>query len=418
MRFIRATAFCVTLTVCAVGTMAQQSRPSTGPQGKSGKTPVPGRAAAGSPRVRAVSSPMPAGEEEIDVEVRDQHLARDEKPLPPELEQLLKNWSTATAGIQRLQGEHLRRVYDLEFEIEKLSEGKFYWEAPDKGRIDVNPVEVTSQLVSARKSGKAKARKKKNGEPFDVETDKGEKWVCDGQKIYDIDVLKKECNVVQLPPNLQGAQIMDSPLPFLFGMPPEKARRRFQLEFSRPINKDEGFAYLTARPRTPQDAQNWSKAEIILDLKTFFPSGVQLTDPAGTKLTVYQFSKLERNKRDWMLLPGVGFNSKTIFQPDLRDIQVNVIGPDGRVEAATGGKVTVPNVIGMDHQDAVIQLERMGFTRKETPERPKSILLEKGPAARNADDAFTVESQEPKPGTEIEMKPGSRIKLTLWDKAK
>jgi TIGR03009 family protein len=416
LRLILATASCVTLIFGIVDAHAQQKRPAAAAQDKSGRAAVP-------PTRKASVTPAAATEDEGRARLPggDNVPVVDDEPLSPELENLLVEWARETAKVKRLQGEHLRREYDLEFETEKLAEGKFYWEAPDKGRIDVNPVQVTQKLIDDRKSGKAKARKKSNGEPFDVQPDKGEKWVCDGLRIYDIDVQKKECSVVQLPPSLQGPSIMDSPLPFLFGMPPEKTKSRFRLKFAKPFNRNDGFAYLTAEPKTQLDAQNWSKAEIILDLKTYFASGVQLTNPAGTRITVYQFSRLERNKGEWFGLPSF-LTQKNIFQPDLRDMQVHVIGPDGQVanleeNADAEGeapKGMVPNVIGMNHQDAVIQLERMGFHRKADEGKQKTILIIPGDPAKKEEDVFTVESQDPKPGTPV--KPGMKVKLTLWNK--
>src|SRR4051794_21903026 len=58
--------------------------------------------------------------------------------VSPEMMQLLKNWEVSTKKIQKLQGEHIRRIYDSVFKVEKLSVGKFYFEAPNKGRMEIS----------------------------------------------------------------------------------------------------------------------------------------------------------------------------------------------------------------------------------------------------------------------------------------
>ncbi|MCA9016684.1 MAG: hypothetical protein KDA77_15230, partial [Planctomycetaceae bacterium] len=82
------------------------------------------------------------------------------EPLPPELEQILKNWETHSKKIEKLEGNHTRYWYDDVFQVEKLSEGKFYYEQPDKGRIDITGVEVPK--------GAQGQKRNKDGKPYQL----------------------------------------------------------------------------------------------------------------------------------------------------------------------------------------------------------------------------------------------------------
>jgi hypothetical protein len=135
---------------------------------------------------------------------------------------------------------------------------------------------------------------------------------------------QKQARVAQLPADMQGKNIMDSPLPFLFGMPPEDAKRRFEMSLMRPIDPKAGKASLHILPRLPQDAASWASADVILDLKTFLPIAVQLVDPAGTKITVYSFSNLKVNENKFIDSIFDQQDPKTRFTPDLRGFKVNV----------------------------------------------------------------------------------------------
>jgi TIGR03009 family protein len=366
------------------------------------------------------------------VELKNDHLNQNVKPLSPELERLLTDWAASSENIKRLEGDHLRRVYDLVYEVEKLSQGRFYYETPDKGRINITPVEITEKMLAQRKSSKVPTKKRKDGTPFELKSDQDECWSCDGSRVYELDVAKKEARVAQLPADMQGKNIMDSPLPFLFGMPPEKAKRRFEMSLMPPIDPKSGRASLHILPRLPQDAASWASADVILDLKTFLPVAVQLVDPAGTKITVYAFSNLKVNENKFFDSLFDKQDPKTRFTPDLRGFNVNVSDggepqmadssdanddsvpvPKRAIQEKPGPRPALVNVVGMAHTDALIQLERQDLKRnKEVPEA-NNIILEAGPDAKNKDDIFTIKSQDPPAGTPLQK--GMKVKLVIWD---
>jgi TIGR03009 family protein len=336
--------------------------------------------------------------------------------LSPAMEQLLVSWANASSKIERFEGEHLRRVYDSVFEVERLSEGQFWYESPDKGRIDVLPTAITQAMKDERDAPDARVRRKKEtGKPYDLVSGKPEKWICDGVRVFEVDVEKKTAQVAQLPPSMQGVSIMDSPLPFLFGMPPDKAKERFRLSFSRPFDQKTGRAYITALPRKEQDAASWSQADVILDLRTFLPIAIQLKDPPGTGVTVYSFRDLHVNKSNWLKTPAQWMKNR--FEPDLRMYHVINIdaAPGQRVAEGPGGArpgvmpPVVPNYVGVPFQKAVDSLKQMGLTKED-----KKVFIYKGTAARKPGDVFNVQSQKPAAGTPINAR--TVVELTLWIK--
>lgn len=327
-------------------------------------------------------------------------LEQRKKQLPPGLYELLEEWHKSSAKIDRLEGEHLRRVYDTVFKVEFMSNGKFYYERPDKGRIDVVPTEITPAMLQARQQGKVPAMKdKETGKIYDLKADKNERWICDGQRVYEIHVDTKEAEVMPLPAGMGGVNIMDSPLPFLFGMPADKAVDRFDLSFTKPLDRASGFAWIKALSRFEVDTHNWKSAEIILDLKNMLPTAVRLVDPAGTKITSYTFNEMKVNEKDWFKLPLMS-RQGNLFQPNLDEYKINTIAQN---------VARVPNVEGMAYQDAVIHLERMGL-KKDGENR--SIFLDKGEPAKRTEDIYRVQKQTPEPGTQIE--PGTQVRLSLY----
>lgn len=239
---------------------------------------------------------------------RPQNAALQVQKLSPQLEYLLQIWSQQSAQIKKLQGTHHRFVYDTVFQVEKRAEGAFYYEAPGKGRIDLKPVAVRKGEVSRRKD-------EKSGQPFKVQPDRAERWICDGSGIWQVNDATKQVDVFPIPKENQGQNIMDGPLPFLFGMPPEKAKMRYELKL---LKEDAQSATIEVHPRLAMDAGNWKKAWVILNKALYLPSAVKLIDPSGNLETVYTFHKFEINKKDPNWIKQFFGGEADPFRPNLQ----------------------------------------------------------------------------------------------------
>jgi hypothetical protein len=106
---------------------------------------------------------------------------------------------------------------------------------------------------------------------------------------------------------------MDGPLPFLFGMKAEQAKRRYHLS----LNAKKTTAteiWLNVIPRWPKDSANWSKATVIIWANTFKPKAVKLLEPTGAE-SVHVFKNIEVN-------PKRGFFDGDPFKPSLRGLKL------------------------------------------------------------------------------------------------
>ena len=137
-----------------------------------------------------------------------------ELQMPRELEQLLLAWERESAKIKKLKGKFHRFVYDGVYFVENRAAGEFWYESPDQGRMDFG----ISQLrpVSIKKGP--------NGEPYTVQQDPLQRWICTGKEIYIIHDSQKLFDRIEIPPQQQGRNIMNGPLPFLFGMKADQAK--------------------------------------------------------------------------------------------------------------------------------------------------------------------------------------------------
>jgi TIGR03009 family protein len=328
--------------------------------------------------------------------------------VDPELWDVLEEWSEKSANVKRLEGEILLRTYDTTFGVERLGEGYFYYASPDKGRLDLNAVPIAPAMLKARNKPDAKVRRK-NGVPFKLESEDPVKWICDGVQVISMRVAEKKASVGQLPKHLRGKNIMDGPLPFLFGLPPLEAVNRFSMVLQQKPTQQNPFAKIQAKPRRSEDAKAWKSAQIILDTNTGLPAHVRLVKPAGTLEEIYSFSELKVNARAGRIKEF--FGSGDPFKVSLRGYQVNVgeTGDDapGRQPMAADrpDRRVVPDLVGMSYKQASTTLSRLGI-------KAKSITSYKGKPAQDKRDENRVRRQKPLADTPItrEMK----VALEFW----
>lgn len=233
------------------------------------------------------TSKTPAGKEE-----RPQVEGMRIQNLDPEVEKILKDWETVTSAFKKLSGTFVRMKYDPVFEVEFRAEGKFVYEAPDKGNYEIKGVDVKG--IVSKKIGK-------DGSPYEMKADLSERWVCTGKEVIKIDEKEKTYEKAPIPPEGQGQNIIDGPLPFLFGMKAERAKKRYKKITL--IKRTDTEIQIEVLPRLPEDASNWQKAVIIIDAKRFVPNAVKLVGPSGAE-TVHKFTNVEVNPPgNWLSNP-------------------------------------------------------------------------------------------------------------------
>lgn len=380
----------------------------------------------------------------------DQKLRPAGEPLrvnnvPPDLMKILKDWEVSSSKIKKLEGKHRRWEYDYVFKVLKRNTGVFYYEAPDKGRIDLEPVPNPDPPKGVKNPPPPMEKDKKHwltGKEMDFELSPGpaERWYCNGQLITQVDDQSKTATQMVIPPQAQGEHISDGPLPFLFGMPAAKAIQRYDMKL---INEDKktNKAWIEARPRWQTDRSNYQLATIILDLKTFLPDAVRLIDPAGTKETAFKFGELEVNSKSiTKLFRGDPFkfsdrNYKIVTKApiDERAEQANGVGQDRKVTPASATKPAtkstgngstkpasnaagtkaapkaaatprVPSVVGLDGKKAKEILVQLGYV----------VVGEWGSEANRDEEIRRVERQEPDAKTALA--PGETVTLWLYKK--
>ncbi len=182
---------------------------------------------------------------------------------------VLKAWEQRSAQVKTFTCVFVRREYDEVFgqgdEPTHTDQGEIRYQAPDRGLFWVR-------------------------EP----DSRQERWVCDGNSVFEFNFVTKKLTEYELPPELRGQAIANSPLPFLFGATAESLRQRYFLRLITP-NDRQNEVWLQAFPRFREDAANFSRAELILTGREMTPFALQLYLPNGKTRLSYVFQDIKVN---------------------------------------------------------------------------------------------------------------------------
>lgn len=315
---------------------------------------------------------------------------RPAAPEPPqlsrELERVLRQWEQKSSNIRRLEGAHKRWVYNNVFLVEKRSIGKFYYQAPDKGRLD----------IEADKSDEGTINPKNN---MKVESDTPEKWISTGREVLRISEESGTYHRFEIPPERRGQNIIDSPLPFLFGMKAEQAKIRYQLQLGGlhgRIYEGRPVVHILAKPNWKQDQQQWKQAQVLLDAETYLPMAIKLIDVSGSTETVYAFKDVKANEP---FREGLFNRVWDPFQVNLAKLkQVELPNPGAPPPPQ------VPSVVGLQAGSARQILERAGY----------KIEWKRGPAAPQKNFVYRVLDQQPPPKAQLPK--GETVIVTVYIK--
>lgn len=213
--------------------------------------------------------------------------AQQPAPLSPEqqaaLDQLLAAWETRNAAVRTWSCTFHKWEYNAWSPADAAGErlafaestGDLKYAAPDKGLFRVKETKQWSP--------EARRYEIRGG-------DTGEHWVCNGESIYEFRHSERQLRETKLPPEMRGKAISDGPLPFVFGAKADTLKKRYWMRIITPPDVRDQI-WLEALPRYQADAANFSKVELILQVRDLMPFAIQISKPGGQDRDVYQFDQ-------------------------------------------------------------------------------------------------------------------------------
>lgn len=244
----------------------------------------------------ATRDPVPLGKAQQKVPVAKQQGAETKQSFPtvtPQerdyLDKLLNYWEARSKKIQTYRCEFDRFEYDAVFggphwsqHARTVSTGLINYAIPDKGEFAVHTIHHFEGLGNDQKPT---YRKK--------EAEHQEHWICDGDKTYEFDPYQKQLKVMELPAHLKGTEIVNGPLPFMFGADAKKLKSRYWMRPRR--SEKSGEYWIEARPLQREDSANYSQVWIFIDAEDYLPKGMVLFHTDGRSRTTFHFKDRKVN---------------------------------------------------------------------------------------------------------------------------
>lgn len=275
----------------------------------------PGQPAQGNPNLNPAFNQAPGGAvpgqgSGRETVTKDPYAAN---PLSPQeiahLDQILNHWEKSTADIEKYSSKVIRWKYkSTDNFVEQLAQqtkmdvthihttvaaGVVKYSKPDMGMFKLD--EFLSLTGSLDANGKPEYKAFAN--QF------GEWWLCDGKAVYEYDRSAKRCTIHDLPEEVQGAAILDSPMPFVFGVKAEKLKQRYWVRALPPPNKE--TYVIEVYPKFQSDAINYDHVRVYLDAAEFLPIMLEKFDteylnvvgqPFNDSREIFQFSDRVKNQ--------------------------------------------------------------------------------------------------------------------------
>ena len=138
-----------------------------------------------------------------------------------------------------------------------------------------------------------------------------EKMMITEKSVFKYDYNSKTMYQINVPPEMIGKGIADSPLPLIFGAKADELKKRFSMKIV-PIPGQDTHVWLHARPLLLEDQQEFKELEILIDKKTLHARGLRLWDINDKAYKVYSLKTPTINAR----LQNMFEDIKAFFTPE------------------------------------------------------------------------------------------------------
>ena len=172
-----------------------------------------------------------------------------------ELDVFLARWEKYSTSIKRYDVNVNLHEYDMTLpgakpnEATKVCFGYFKYIA--------NPVRFAYVIEGEWRDGKyVKRDGDKNPDIY------AEKTIIEEKRVFNYDYASKTVYQINVPSELIGKGIADSPLPLIFGAKAEELKQRFSMKI---VIREDGLIWLSARPLLIEDQQEFKELEILLE---------------------------------------------------------------------------------------------------------------------------------------------------------
>ena len=202
---------------------------------------------------------------------------------PAKMERLLLAWEKQSSLLKTLDAKVFRRDYIVDWDEYEYFEGRAIFQNPNQAFIDFR-----------------KIKQDKNKKPVkDAKTNAWvsapkERIVCTGDEVWQYDSDTKQIIIYPLDKDQAAKALEEGPLPFLFNMKADDAKRRYHMSL---VSEDDKTYGVKVTPKLDVDQASFSTAFVQLDRKYLLPVRIWLQSPDGKGQKDFQLSGIKPNAK-------------------------------------------------------------------------------------------------------------------------
>jgi TIGR03009 family protein len=206
------------------------------------------------------------------------------KPIDPaRMEWLLKKWEQQSAKLKTLDVGILRVDDAPAWGDKDYYEGRALFKSPNLAFIDFRRIKLDDKKKPMRDP---QDPKKWISAPY-------ERIVCTGEEVWQYSSDTQQIFIFPLEKDEQKKAIEEGPLPFLFNMRADDAKRRYQMSL---MSEDEKSFGVSIKPKLKEDKDSFSMAFVNLDRSYLLPIRILMISPDGKSSKDFQLGPMFPNR--------------------------------------------------------------------------------------------------------------------------
>ena len=206
------------------------------------------------------------------------------QPADPEkMEWILKQWEHQSSLLKTLDVRLLRIDDTPAWGDKEFYEGRALFQSPNLALIDFNKVKQDENK-----------RPVKDAKGNFVSTPY-ERIVCTGAEVWQYRSDSQQIFIFPLQKDQQKKAIEEGPLPFLFNMHAEDAKRRYEMSLMTIDQKTKTYG-IRIKPKIKEDKDSFSLAFVNLDQKFLLPVRILMYSPDGKSYKDFRLGPTYPNK--------------------------------------------------------------------------------------------------------------------------
>jgi TIGR03009 family protein len=220
-----------------------------------------------------------------------QGLQQAAAPQPAmDMGQLLKLWEGQSAKLKTLELSIYRIDEHKAWGDIEHYQGHAAFKAPQLAFLDFRKVKMQEQADPKDKKKKVQVPVTKNNK---IDSVPYETIVCTGQEVWHYRYDVKQIFIFPLNKDQRKRALEEGPLPFLFNMRADDAKRRYAMEL---LGEEQDRYLVKVNPLLKEDQESFSVAWVYLNKEYLLPTRVYLLAPDKKSSKDFVLSKIQPNQ--------------------------------------------------------------------------------------------------------------------------